>query len=185
MLVAWSRLMRGEPPGSLSTGPGWQTPPLDLAAPDVAYRAQNFYDSRDAFFPVWRQLQNDYFALDEGQARRTFLTAHPVLRQYWDWRRDWFMRNPDVVPYLTDTSEDYTYPSEEALRQAQQAQPSLSWPEWQMVLGPNLAALVEDAQFGEPLPDAARQALQNVADQYGTTLDHVLADISQGLAIQQ
>src|SRR3990170_1654334 len=185
MLVAWTRVMRGDPPGTLSTGPGWQIPPLDLAPRDVAYRADAFYQSRDAYFPQWRDLQSDYYLLDEGAARREYLRAHPPYAQYRAWRTDWFMRNPDVVPYLTDRPEDYTYPSEQALREAQAGQPSLQPAEWYQVLGPNIWALLDDNQNGEPLPEVARRRLQEIADQYGTTVDHILSDIAQGLAQTQ
>ena len=185
MLVAWTRVMRGDPPGTLSTGPGWQIPPLDLAPRDVAYRANAFYQSRDAYFPQWRDLQSDYYLLDEGSARREYLRAHPPYAQYRAWRTDWFMRNPDVVPYLTDRPEDYTYPSEQALREAQAGQPSLQPAEWYQVLGPNIWSLLDDNQNGEALPEVARRRLQEIADQYGTTVDHILSDIAQGLAQTQ
>jgi len=185
MLVAWTRVMRGDPPGTLSVGPGWQIPPLDLAPRDVAYRADAFYRSRDAYFPQWRELQSDYYLLDEGSARRDYLRAHPPYAQYRAWRTDWFMRNPDVVPYLTDNPEDYTYPSEQALREAQAGQPSLQPAEWYQVLGPNIWALLDDYQNGEAIPEVARRRLQEIADQYGTTVDHILSDIAQGLAQTQ
>ena len=95
------------------------------------------------------------------------------------------MRNPDVVPYLTDNPEDYTYPSEQALREAQAGQPSLQPAEWYQVLGPNIWALLDDYQNGEAIPEVARRRLQEIADQYGTTVDHILSDIAQGLAQTQ
>jgi hypothetical protein len=44
---------------------------------------------------------------------------------------------------------------------------------------------VDDYQYGEELPPAARDRLEEIAEQYGTTVDHVLADIAQGLALPQ
>ena len=187
-LSAWVRVMGGDPPGTLTPGEGQTVPPLDLATPDIANRAQVFYDTRDMMFRDWYTTQSDYFQLDEGAARQAYRRAHPILEQYWTWRNDWLLRNPDVIPYLVDDPEARpTYPSEEALRAGQAGQPAFTWDEWRIALGPSLSALIVDYGYGEELPAAAQDRIREVAEGLGITYEDALQRIvsSTGLATQQ
>jgi hypothetical protein len=157
---------------------------LQLTPAAISQRIQGFYDSRRSFFD-WdevRRLQDQYFRLDEGTARAQFRREHPELPAYWAWRRDFLYRNPDLIPYMVENPEDYTYASEEALRAAEEGQPHLVAAEWYQVLGPSLYAIMDDYQYGEELPEAATASLEQIAEQYGTTLDHILSDVAQALA---
>lgn len=133
----------------------------------------------DRFFrwPEVREAQNQYFMLDEGGARTNFRADHPELVQYWNWRRDWIMRNPDVIPYLVDNPEDYTYPSGAALEQAMAGQPSFRPEEWQAMLGEPMMRLVQDYNAGDELPAAARRRLEELAEQMGITVEDLISRV--------
>jgi len=148
-------------------------PPISLAPPDVAHNAQVFYATRSQQFPSYYTEQTEYFRLNEGSARRSYLASHPDLKQYWDWRRNFLERNPDTVPYLTDGTNPPTYPSPQAYEQAVSNQPNFTPVEWKSYLGDTLFRLVTD---GQPLPEIAQQKL----DELGVARDDVLHSLIVG-----
>jgi len=172
-LQYWVSIVGGTTPGKIELSDN-QTP-LELTDRDTAYRVQVFYDTRNRLFKysdqVW-PLQEDYYQLEEGAARRTFRRNHPILQQYWDWRRDFMQRNPDLATYLTDDPEQLPkYKSEQALQQAQAAQPQFTPEEWQAYLGPGLFRLLLDP---EPLPPAGQQMLERLGLDENTARRQVL-----------
>jgi hypothetical protein len=190
-LAVWLKLMGGSPPGTLSAAEGVTA---DLASPEVAQRAQVFYDTRDRQYPGWKEVQNGYFDLssdlqrqygveavlveleragDDKAARsrvfrdnpalgdyfdarkaatQQYLSEHPILPAYWNWRDTFLARNNDVAPYLDD---DPVY----AERATEQAQFNYSRAEWQQFLGTPLFVLALHAAAGESLRERDRQAL--------------------------
>ncbi len=104
-LSVWLKLMGGDTPMIMTADQNMLISlfqgQLKLTAPETAWRAQVFYDSRKAMFGDYYKLQNDYYALPSAQ-RKAYLAKNPALKQYWDWRRDFMTKNPDLVPYLTD-----------------------------------------------------------------------------------
>jgi len=166
----WLKFMGGDPPGSMTVRGG--LPPL--TSPEVANRVQVFYDIREQRMDyndtLW-PLQHDYFQLQEGQARKDFLRAHPKLQQYWNWRRDFMYRNPDLAPYLEDDPARYPkYKSEAELRAVQAAQPNYTAQEWQTLLGGAVYRLARDT---EPLPQAVLQRLETVAKELGLSIEQL------------
>jgi hypothetical protein len=160
-LAVWMKLMGGDPPGMLKASTN-AIGRLTLAPKDIANRVQVFYDMRKQMAPNFYELQNQYYDLPEhSAARRTFLVKNPVLKKYWEWRRDFMERNPDIVPYLSDTPPQ---PSE--YKPAQQA-PQFTWNEWKRVLPSATQNLVLDYyQNGLPVPDSAMQQLNLIATSY-------------------
>jgi len=119
------------------------------------------------------------FKLPEKSAqRKAFLAKNPELADYWDWRRDWFHRNPEVVPYLTDKMEkayEFAYSSEEAIQKVRENQPYFTWDEWQQVLPNHLRNLVLDNIYNdENIPEGAQNQLEEIASQLGVDYDHML-----------
>jgi hypothetical protein len=169
-MAIWLKLMGGNPPGTLKLDP---TAPqkVTTAPPEIAQRAQSFYDFRKVNFPDYYTQQSEYFKLDEGAARRSYLSANPMLKAYWDWRRDYLYRNPDVATWLVDDEASLpTYSSASEYEQIKAQQMNLTWPEWQTILSPSLQQLVmAHFQGGENLPEAAMQYLEMLAKQYNIT----------------
>ena len=164
ILQGWLKVMGGDPPGQVHFSE--TLTPIQFTDPDIAFRYQTFYETRDQTFRysevVW-PLQEDYFRLQEGQARKDFLKRHPILKQYWDWRRDFMYRNPDVAPYIEDDPEKLPkYPSEAALREVESQQSGFTWVEWSQMMGPSLSNLVLDYFEGQPLPRVAQDKLEGL-----------------------
>ena len=170
-MQVWLKLMGGDPPGTLNS----PVPSIELAPADLAWRADTFYKTRNSYFPNYFDLQDTYFALPEkSKQRKAYLKEHPELVSYWDWRRDWFHRNPEVVPYLDDNFQ-FEYPSEEAYQKVQERQPFYSWDEWRQTMGPNMANLVADFVLNDDqLPEFAIDQLETMAEDMGTTYDEML-----------
>lgn len=175
-LQYWVSIMGGKPPGKLELSPN--TPPLEMTDKDTAYRVQVFYDARQRQFDYYNKiapLQNDYYKLQEGAARREFRNSHPELVNYWNWRRDFMQRNPDLAPFITDNPDQLPkYSSENQLRQVQAAQPMFTPAEWENYLGQHLYRLVLD---DAPLPPTAQRAL----DQLGVSQAQVRQQIEAQL----
>ena len=169
-LQAWLKIMGGDPPGQVMFNE--HVTPLEFAPEDDAYRMQVFYDTREIDFRynefVW-PLQQQYYQLDEGAARETFRLQHPLLVQYWNWRRDFMQRNPDIAKYVTDDPEQMpTYPSLGALQAAQAAQPNFVPMEWEQLLGRAGYDLLSDYIFDDQaLPPVAVKKLNDIAAQLG------------------
>jgi hypothetical protein len=159
-MAVWLKLMGGDPPGTLKASAA-AFGRLTLATKDIAYRAQTFYDMRVQVAPDWYNLQTAYYALPAGAQRRTYLRANPSLKAYWDWRRDFMIRNPDILPYLSD---DPPQPSQ--YRPAEQP-PVFRWEEWQTILSPSLQQLVlNHFESGSTLDNATVRYLDTLATQY-------------------
>ena len=127
-LQVWLKVMGGDPPGQFTFSDNLT--PLEMTEPDVAYRVQVFYDTRNAIFGyaenIW-PLQKKYYQLMEGGARKRYLFEHPELKKYWDWRRDFLLRNPTLAPYLEDDPTKLPkYKSEADLETALSAEPQFT-----------------------------------------------------------
>jgi hypothetical protein len=165
VLQMWSRAMKGEPVGTLS-GNAIQ---VEYSNPDVAQRLQVFYDTRRQYFgdEIW-DIQSDYFKIQKGDARKAYLENHPELKAYWDYRKDYMYRNPDLAPYIEEDPDKWPqYPSEQALRDIQQQEPFFTPGEWNRILGRPAYNLTLDFIEGESMPDVAQDRLDELALQLG------------------
>jgi hypothetical protein len=185
-LTTWVHLLGGKAPGQLELS--GDIAPIQLTDPIIANKLQSFYDVRSRIFNysevVW-PLQQAYFRLDKGEAREAFRLAHPVLPKWWTYRRDFMIRNPDLIPYIEDDPERQpTFPSEAALRQAEAAQPDLTKFEWQQALGPALYNLAIDGIRGDDLPRSVDLRLDEVAEGLGLSGgEEILFRLEDALAL--
>jgi hypothetical protein len=165
----WLMIMGGDPPGKVSYASG--RTPLELTDPDVAKRLDVYYKFRNQMFDYYNSvvpLQKEYFDIEEWQDRKTFREANPVLPDYWDWRRDFIVNNPDLAPYIEDDPERL----QEILKQGPTVDPRqnmLAQQNWNKIItnkgGIALLDLIMDYnRFGEPLPPAASEMLDEIAE---------------------
>jgi hypothetical protein len=179
-MQVWVKLMGGNPVGTLKT-PSEKM--LKLTPPETAWRLQVFYDTRNMTFPDFYEQQKEYYTMKQGsQGRRDYLKKYPQLKQYWNWRNDFMMRNPDAVAYLTDTPEDYQYSSMQQAEEANANQPNYTWNEWKTQLGSNLSNLVLDnIRNGDRLSSAAESQLEYIAGQMGISVERLMAQMAQSI----
>jgi hypothetical protein len=176
-MQVWLKIMGGDPPGQVTFTE--TLTPIEFAPVEIAHLYQAFYETRSKVFRyndvVW-PLQEDYFSLTKGKARKAFRRDHPILEQYWDWRKDFMQRNPSVAPYIEDDPDKQPlYPSEEALAEAEQAQPDLRWFEWQAVLTTPLWRLARDnLRYGDSMLDSEIEELDEVAERMGLSFDELM-----------
>lgn len=167
-LQIWLKMLGGDPPGTLSK----PAAPIEFAPPEVAYVAQQFYDIRKQAFPDYREQQKIYFSLAEGKPRREYLQQHPELKRYWDWRNDFFHRNPSILPYVDDDYE-LKYKSPQAAEQAFAQPYQFTFTEWQYILSPSTARVLRTGE----VPESARAYLEDIAAQLGVTLDDLVTSV--------
>ena len=143
-LQVWLKLMGGDPPGSMSM----PAIPVDLAPEEIAWRAQVFYDMRKDAYPDYYEMQQGYYEQKEGKDRRDYLRTYPDLKAYWDWRRDFLTRNPDLVPFIDDDFEPKrtSYAQQQLI---QNTQPLYNWAEWQKVLPADVLRGIESGYLSD------------------------------------
>ncbi|MHA2065709.1 MAG: hypothetical protein ACXABY_15135 [Candidatus Thorarchaeota archaeon] len=179
-MAIWLRAMGGEAPGQLA--PAQPIPNVKLSDPDFAYRMQVFYDIREDNFRYYdegglRDIQKKYFMLEDEayDDKDAYLLQNPILKQYWEWRRDFMLRNPDLIPYIEDNPEKQPkYENIADLQQAFEQQPRFIPFELQTLLGVPLFNLI---QMGEPLPQVAQSRLEQIAGEIGVTPEHLLGQM--------
>jgi len=186
MLGVWLKYAGGQPPGNMTMAKN--VAPIDYSNPDIAWRLQAFYDTRNQTFRysdvIW-DLQSDYFKLDRGGARRAFIAKNPVLAEYWNWRRDFMERNPDLAPYLEDDPAKLpTYGSQAELERIRQAAPQLTWLEWSNVLGGTTSRLLMDNFRGGPMEAALLQKLGMVGERMGLSPQELMMRLEAAWAAE-
>ncbi len=174
-LAVWLKLMGGDPPGSLNTE---NVRPLNLAPPEIAELAEMFYATREREFGNYYELQSRYFDLPYGQARQ-YLRDNPQLQAYFNFRRDFMLRNPSVAVYLSDNPPQYDTLFER--EQAEAVEPQLTVREIRnrmyQIGGGSLANMVEDWAYSGVMSNTLRVALQEVADNLDIPLGELLGRI--------
>jgi hypothetical protein len=169
-LGTWLKLLGGDPPGTL----GENARPLQLAEPEIANRVEVFYKTRNRLFPNYYEQQDEYYTFPEGSdLRRDYVDAHPMLEEYWTWRRDFMMRNPDTIPYLSDSYQP-DYGSLEEYQEMAQGQPNYTWFEWQELLGTDETRAALIYLQGDGLPPDVEDYLELEAMKLGLTLDQMI-----------
>jgi len=168
-LQMWSKMMGGDPPGTLT-----EAFPIDFAPPEVANQTQIFYDTRNDNFPDFFELQDKYFSLAEGAARKDYLRQNPNLSRYWDWRRDFLKRNPSISAYIDDTFEP-KYATVQEMEQAYQEEPAFNQHEFSQYLGNTSMKIITDVYNTDfvPPPDIV-QYLTEQAEGLGMTYDEMI-----------
>lgn len=169
-LQVWLKLMGGDPPGTLNSA----VQPLALADDATSWQVEQFYNLRGALYPNYREQQDEYFALSES-AQSDYRYQNPELVNYWNWRRDFFHRNPNTVPYLDDDFQ-FEYPSSAAYQAAQSGLPAYTYQEWTYILGSRSTASVLSS--GD-IPPGAEDYLEKLAADLGITMEQMIQLVSQ------
>ena len=173
-LQMWSKMMGGDPPGTLS-----EAFPINLAPPVVANQAQIFYDTRNQTFPEYYMWQQEYYSLAEGKPRREYLKQNPQLAQYWGWRRDFLKRNPSVAPYIDDNFEP-KYSSVQEMEQAWKGEPSFTRYELARYLGDSSVRILIGVYTGKMNPPQdVVDYLTEKAEAIGLTYEELVARAGQ------
>jgi site-specific DNA-adenine methylase len=73
---------------------------LKSAPTQVQQYIYQYWAARDMRYPDIGTTQEKYFALTDKNARRAFLTAHPELSGYWDWRKQVAAQFPQSAPWI-------------------------------------------------------------------------------------
>ena len=168
----WLKMMGGDPPGTLT-----EAFPIDFAPPEVATQTQIFYDTRNENFPDYYNLQNEYFDLAEGAARKDYLRQFPQLGIYWNWRRDFLKRNPSIATYIDDNFEP-KYATVEEMKEARIEEPTFILPEWREALGSSSVNILLDVYNNDFVPP--RDIVDNLtkkAEELGMTYEELVEKV--------
>ena len=165
----------GEHIGSLGA-PG-SAIPIEFAPAEVGNTIEGFYEARNMYFPDWYDLQQDYYSLAAGKARRDYKNTHPQLEEYFAWRRKFLQNNPATVPYLDDDFEP-NYRSQEEMEAAFANEPSLGAYEISARLinagGYSLVRAVEGYLATGSISSVARAKIEEIASGMGITFSRLV-----------
>ncbi|RKX65879.1 MAG: hypothetical protein DRP42_04130, partial [Tenericutes bacterium] len=166
-LQMWSKMMGGDPPGTLTEAFN-----IDLAPPEVANQTEIFYSIRNDNFPDYYELQNKYFTLAEGNARNDYLRQTPQLKQYWDWRRNFLKKNPSIAPYIDDNFEP-KYRSVQEMEQAFTQEPTFGAAEFASYIGVSAVNVIK----GGEIPQDIVEWLTVKAEELGITYEELIQKV--------
>ena len=83
--------------GQSSVVSGQQSPKLDLYSPSVTGITDQFFEERKKQFPNYYEQQQGYYALPKSE-RKSYLFKNPELKEYWDWKNNWYDAYPQYKP---------------------------------------------------------------------------------------
>jgi len=74
-------------------------PQIDYYSEDVTSVTDEFFKQRTKNHGNYRELEQGYYALPNNQ-RSSYLLKNPELKEYWDWKGQWFDSYPELEPIL-------------------------------------------------------------------------------------
>jgi hypothetical protein len=168
-LQVYLKLMGGKPVGTLTADQEvmLELQQIKLTDPETAWRVQTFYDMREEHGD-WYKLQNKYYSLKTDADKAKFIRENPELKGYWDARKDWMTKNPDLVRFLTDD------PKQLKKFEKIQRTPGVAIPtqeELQSRFSPAAQELIAEWEYGESLPPQLEAYLEQLANEYSPELD--------------
>jgi hypothetical protein len=102
-LAQWSQMLGTSKLPNVEEIQGAQgTQPVEMYDPAMianinAYKAEK--EKRFANIGMW---QEQYFALPPGAQRKALLQQHPQLVEDWDWKDEYAVQHPEIVPYFEE-----------------------------------------------------------------------------------
>jgi hypothetical protein len=113
-LAYWSQLLGGYVPDTEATKaikdlPLYKQKELQLYNPEVLAQVEDFYQKRSELYPNYRFLQTTYFQLPEDpkNVRKGFIKQYPELKEYWEWKDDYYKNYPLVKQYQDESGKRY------------------------------------------------------------------------------
>jgi hypothetical protein len=186
-MAIWLKMMNVSPLGGLTADQRVLVSlygRVQFTDPELANRVQVFYDNRKTGFPDYYDKQSGYFQLNTKPQKDQYLRENPDLKSYWDWRRDFMTKNPDLVPYMTDNEKDIqkaknsarqqgAVPTSQELQQALQNLPT------------SAQYLITDSfQSGDAVPEVVYEYLDAIGAQYNLSGDQVLKIYEGGQGVR-
>ena len=182
-LQIWLALVHGKQIGKLaaSTEALVELNQLKLTDPETAWRVQTFYDTRKSNFADFHKWQDKYYSYPQGSAARSkYLKETPQLKMYWDFRRKWMEKNPDLARFLTDDEKQLAkYANMKRDTQSPISAPTRN--ELMQQVSPEFQELIQGWTFGQDLPPHMERYLEMLANQYSPEINaRTLAGILTG-----
>jgi hypothetical protein len=113
-LAHWAQLLGGYVPdveatGGLKDTPLYKQDKLKLYRPEVIAQVNEYQTQRDEQFPNYKFLQDIYWSLPEypKNVRSDYLEQYPELKEYWEWKDQYYDANPNVKAYMEEQQERY------------------------------------------------------------------------------
>ena len=76
---------------------------IKYASPENQQLYYQYKASKAQMFPDVGKLQDGYYDLPAGAARRAYLSKNPQLKEYWDWQREFLTTYPEMIPFVKST----------------------------------------------------------------------------------
>ena len=165
-LAAWAQMLNKNVPNTTSTAPAIAAPApkINYYDPEITRITDKFFNDRTRMFPDYYVKQNGYYNIPESDksGRYKYLAQNPELKQYWDWKKAYEKKYPELVPIIKG-----------------QVFKQLDTSAWPPAL---LDYVTVYAYTGEKLPKGAYKALEQVWLSEGKPLGSVDAWLSSDVA---
>lgn len=103
-LAAWAQMLNRSVPNTASTAPAIAAPKpqIDYYDPEITRITDKFFNDRTRMFPDYYVKQNAYYNIPESDksGRYKYLAQNPELKQYWDWKKAYEKKYPELVPII-------------------------------------------------------------------------------------
>jgi hypothetical protein len=113
-LAHWAQLLGGYVPDTTETSsvrstPLFQQESLKVFSPEAIAQVEKFNQLRDEQYPNYKFLQTTYFELPETpkNVRKDFLEENPELKEYWEWKDEYYKNYPLVEKYQDEMKKRY------------------------------------------------------------------------------
>ena len=101
-LAEWARAMNIYVPETPQTAGYNEIPPVELYPPELSKAVDEYTKVKNEMFPNINAVQEQYYALPAGAARKAFLAQFPYLKQYWKWKDTYRKEHPELEPYFEE-----------------------------------------------------------------------------------
>lgn len=153
-LTQWAQMLKKQIPQAINGQPyNPPTPePLNLYNEDVTQVTDEFFRQRAKNYGNYYELEQGYYGKAPSE-RVQYLSAHPELQAYWNFKKKWMKAYPDLQPIMKG----------QVFKQVD----TTNW-------APGLVDYVTTyAYTGKPLPKGAYKALEQVWIMEGRPMDNL------------
>ena len=105
-LAYWSQtIKKADMPAQVADIQGQQPKYFD---DPMLQKVAEYKAEKDKLFPGIGKFQSMYFDIPAGAQRKVFLNQYPNLVKYWNWKDQYALKHPEIVPYYDELKQSST-----------------------------------------------------------------------------
>jgi len=102
-LAQWSQMLgQSKLPDVEGTQGAQGTQPIEMYDPEMIANINAYKAEKEQRFANIKMWSDQYHNLPPGAQRKSLLQQHPQLAEYWDWKDEYAVQHPEIVPYFEE-----------------------------------------------------------------------------------